>query len=739
MGMSKQLGKPLVRLLFALQQLLGKRRRELVTAFSVAVCVLVLRSFGLLQSLEWGALDQFFQLRPSGACDERITIVAIDEASLREIDNWPIPDGKLARLLQQLTVYQPRAIGLDIYRDLPVEPGHQDLVSTYNTIPNLIGIELLSSKANARVLPPNELRQHNRVGFNNLVTDADGKIRRSLLYWHVNNQAHESFALKLALLYLKSYNITPKKAKSNPEYLELGEAVFERFQPNDGGYIGADNRGYQILSNFPKPECKNACVDECGFRKVSMSNVLANRVQKSWFKDKIVLIGYTAPSIQDFVLTPYSSGLIGPAKSIAGIELQAYFISELISAALGEGTLLKVWSNPVEWLWIFTWAYVGTAPVWRLQSSSRSLLGIISIIIFVFVLTTSAYLAFLFGWWIPIVPPFLTLNGSAVAITYQIAYRQEELKRSKEFLDQVINTIADPIFVKNEKHQWIVLNEAYCQLIGYPKNTLLEKSDYDFFPKHQADIFHASDELVFQTQQPLEKEEEFTDACGKTHIIATKRSLHKDAAGNFFLVGVIRDITERKVMEEKLKRTAAELFRSNNELKLKENHLRYLAYHDTLTGLPNRKFFVEQLQESLQWAESNNLLVGLLFIDLDGFKQVNDSFGHEIGDRLLVTVAKRLNNCLRGSDTVARLGGDEFTVILRAIPYINIAAKVAEKILETITEPILLEEHTINISASIGISIYPCNSRDSETLTQQADNAMYRAKRLGKNRYEFAE
>lgn len=203
-------------------------------------------------------------------------------------------------------------------------------------------------------------------------------------------------------------------------------------------------------------------------------------------------------------------------------------------------------------------------------------------------------------------------------------------------------------------------------------------------------------------------------------------------------MGVIHDITERKLMEEKLKRKAAQLYKSNNELKRKEDHLRYLAYHDPLTGLSNRKFFNEKLQESLAWAQNNNLLLGLLFIDLDGFKRVNDTLGHEIGDRLLVTVSQRLSNCLRGSDTVSRLGGDEFTVILRAIPQVQVASKVAEKILSTIKEPIVLDGYTTNVSASIGISIYPINSNDSETLIKQADSAMYRAKHLGKNRYEFA-
>ncbi|ODG99037.1 diguanylate cyclase [Nostoc sp. KVJ20] len=734
--MNQQLGKRFVKLIFELKQSLSRGHRELITAASVAVCVLLLRSIGLLQSLELAALDQFFHLRPNEPPEERITIVVIDEAYLDEVGSWPIPDAKIALLLQKLNVHKPRAIGLDIYRNLPVEPGNKELRNAYKSMPNLVGIELLANDKNKSigVLPPPGLSRH-QVGFNNVLYDPDGKIRRSLLYWHINNKVHESFALKLALLYLESEDITPSKAKSNPEYLQLGKAAFTRFEANDGAYVGANARGYQILTNFPKPECQSSSGEFCSFRQVSMKDVLADKVQENLIKDRIILIGSTAPSLQDFVFIPYSSSLMGTAKPVPGIQLQAYFISELISAAVDGRPLLKVWTDLVEYLWIFVWSYLGAVTTWRMQHATRSLL---SILVSCFVFTLSAYVAFLYGWWLPLIPSLFCFGSSAIWMISHIAHMQEEWKRSKEFLHHVINTIPDPIFVKNEQHQWIVLNEAYCRFIGYPKKLLIEKSDYDFFSKQEADVFRQQDDLVFRTQQPQEHEEEFTNADGKTHQIATKRSLHKDSAGNFFLVGVIRDITQRKLMEEQLKRTAAELFRSNNELKLKEDHLRYLAYHDPLTGLSNRKFFAEQLYESLHWAQHNNLLLGLLFIDLDGFKQVNDTLGHETGDRLLMTIAGRLSNSLRASDTVSRLGGDEFTVILRAIPNVQIAAKVAEKILSSITKPIVLDGYTIRVSASIGISVYPYNSQDSETLMKQADAAMYRAKRLGKNRYEFA-
>ncbi|MEH1892429.1 MAG: CHASE2 domain-containing protein [Nostoc sp.] len=734
--MNQQLGKHCVKLIFGLKQSLRRGHRELITAASVAVCVLLLHSIGLLQSLELAGLDQFFSLRPNEPPEDRITIVVIDEADLDEVGSWPIPDTNIAQLLQKLNVHKPRAIGLDIYRNLPVEHGNQELRNAYKSMPNLIGIELLANdkNKNVTVLPPPGLNQ-NQVGFNNVLYDSDVKVRRSLLYWHVDNQVHESFALKLAKLYLKSENITPTKAESNPEYLQLGKAVFTRFQANDGGYVGADAGGYQILTNFPKPKYQSSSGEFYSFRQVSMRDVLADKVEDNLIKDRIILIGSTAPSLQDFVLIPYSSSLMGTAEPVPGIQLQAYFISELISAALQGRPLLKVWPDLVENLWIFIWSYLGAVTTWRIRHATRSL---ISILISCFVLTLSAYVAFLYGWWIPIIPSLFSFGSSAIWITSHIAHMQEEWKRSKEFLYHVINTIPDPIFVKNQQHQWIVLNEAYCRFIGYPNKLLIEKSDYDFLPKHEADVFREQDDLVFQTQQPQEHEEEFTNADGQTHQIATKRSLHKDAAGNLFLVGVIRDITQRKLTEQHLKCTAAELSRSNNEFKLKEDHLRYLANHDPLTGLSNRKFFTEQLYESLHGAQHDNLLLGVLFIDLDGFKQVNDTLGHETGDRLLMTIAGRLSNSLRASDTVSRLGGDEFTVILRAIPNVQIAAKVAEKILSSIIKPIVVDGDVIRISASIGISVYPYNSQDSETLMKQADAAMYRAKRLGKNRYEFA-
>ncbi|MFN6535508.1 MAG: CHASE2 domain-containing protein [Nostoc sp. EkiNYC01] len=399
---------------------------NIIISSSVAVCVLFLRSIGLLQSLELAALDQFFRLRPNESPEERITIVVIDDSYLDQVGSWPIPDRNIAELLEKLNVHKPRAIGLDIYRNLPVEPGNEELRNVYKSMPNLIGIELLANEKNKNltVLPPLGLNK-NQVGFNNVLYDPDGKVRRSLLYWHVEDKVHESFALKLALLYLKSEGITPTQAKSNPEYLQLGKAVFTRFEVNDGAYVGADARGYQILSNFSKPKSQNLSGEFSPFRQVSMSDVLADKVQENLIKDRVILIGSTAPSLQDFVFIPYSSGLMGTAKPVAGIQLQAYFISEFISAALQERPLLKTWSELLEYLWIFAFSLMGFIGSWLLHYR----LNLINIVFFTFSLIGVCYLSFLGGWWLPFFPPLLSFILSVFFNIIEHIYQLDKVEK----------------------------------------------------------------------------------------------------------------------------------------------------------------------------------------------------------------------------------------------------------------------------------------------------------------------
>jgi diguanylate cyclase (GGDEF)-like protein len=163
----------------------------------------------------------------------------------------------------------------------------------------------------------------------------------------------------------------------------------------------------------------------------------------------------------------------------------------------------------------------------------------------------------------------------------------------------------------------------------------------------------------------------------------------------------------------------------------------YLAYHDGLTALPNRSLFNKLLGQAIRHAQRDSTQLAVAFIDLDRFKQINDTLGHEAGDALLKEVAKRLKACLRDSDTVARLGGDEFVVLLTDLQQERHTATVAQKIIATIAQPFMLLGHEFRVTASVGISTYPAHGLDEQTLTKNADIAMYQAKEDGKNTFQF--
>lgn len=174
-----------------------------------------------------------------------------------------------------------------------------------------------------------------------------------------------------------------------------------------------------------------------------------------------------------------------------------------------------------------------------------------------------------------------------------------------------------------------------------------------------------------------------------------------------------------------------------SERKRSENQLLQLAHYDQVTSLPNRVLFSDRFQQVLRNAQRQNQPVTLMYLDLDHFKEVNDTLGHDVGDVLLKAVAARLMKCVRAEDTVARMGGDEFTVILNNLNHQAITERIAQNILDKLTEPFDLNGEVVHISASIGISVYPENGTEEDVLLKNADHAMYYAKQHGRNCYHY--
>ena len=296
---------------------------------------------------------------------------------------------------------------------------------------------------------------------------------------------------------------------------------------------------------------------------------------------------------------------------------------------------------------------------------------------------------------------------------------EEEIRKTQTFLSSIVDNLPSMVSVKDAKElRFMRLNKAGEAMTGFSEQELLGKNDYDLFPKEQADFFVAKDretldtgKLVFVEEEPIRTKD------GAERILQTKKLPVFDGIGNIqYVLGISEDITERKKAEERLA---------------------YLAQYDSLTGLPNRSLFRDRLTQAMVRAKRNDRILALMFLDLDHFKEINDSLGHSTGDEVLQAVAGRLRASLRLVDTIARLGGDEFTIILENIARPDDVTMVAQKIWSAFSDPLVIQGREIFVTASIGITLYPRDVEDIDALLQTADIAMYHAKEEGRNTYEF--
>jgi len=386
------------------------------TSLSMTGLMVGIRHLGGLQSFEMVAYDQMVRLRSDLPADPRLLIVAITEADIQSQQRWPLTDKTLATVLQTLQRSHPRVIGLDLYRDLPQEPGHADLMEQLQQ-PNLIVITKLPDEEEIGVPPPPGVPE-DRVGFNDIISDPDGVVRRSLLFADTEDATAYSFGLRVALAYLRAEGITPVAGRQDPTHLQLGQVEFSPLNSTSGAYEAIDAQGYQILLNY---RARRHLA-----RQVTLTQVLQGQVDPDWVRDKVVLVGTTARSARDVFLTPYSPAEMQTPK-MSGVVIHGQMISQILSGVLDGQPLFWCWSDGLEVLWIAGWAAIAGGIAWTI----RHPLGLaISLAIALSALLGSGYALFLHQGWVPLVAPLLAqLLTAAGIVSYrgQQAYRQQQM------------------------------------------------------------------------------------------------------------------------------------------------------------------------------------------------------------------------------------------------------------------------------------------------------------------------
>ena len=325
----------------------------------------------------------------------------------------------------------------------------------------------------------------------------------------------------------------------------------------------------------------------------------------------------------------------------------------------------------------------------------------------------------LINWGLLVVPLVLMSGLLMYELLRKIKKVNHRLKDSYRFLSDLFEATPDPMMIVDETGLITEVNQEACNLFGSTRKDLKGRSVESLMPqrfrkqhiKTRKDSFNVTEARMLNSTLELY-------ALGKDNeeipveisLSYTMRDDKKNA------IVTLRDITEKKRIEENIK---------------------YLAQYDQLTNLPNRALFDDRLKHTIDRAQRNKTKIGLMFIDLDGFKNINDSLGHQAGDELLIIIAERLSSVVRSEDTVARFGGDEFVIILEDLKHSDYAAIVAKKILKVVSDDIYLSSQEVRVGASIGISIFPDNGNDAINLINKADISMYQAKKHGKNCYKF--
>lgn len=471
-----------------------------IIALATAGLTLTVQYAGLFQTLEWAVYDRLFSLRPTEPTDDRLLIVTIDEVDIENAGQWPLADADLARLVRALQEYHPAVIGLDLYRNLPIEPGHAEWETLLKSIPHIICVE---KRIGRQVSPPPALKDSDRLALTDLLVDADGKVRRALLSHPLPDETLRlGLGAKLALTYLETQGIALEELDPVQKRYGLGKSTFVPFDGNDGGYVRTNSGGYQILLNYRG--------HLPAFRTVSLTQVLKKTINPDWVRDRIVLVGSIAPSLNDFFYTPLSSRLAKTPQAVPGIVIHANIASQLLGAALDGRSSIRTLPEPLEWLWIVLWSSMGAIVPWKwLTTGNQKPLAYRGWVIVLCgflgssLLCLSSYGAFLVNLWVPMISPLVASMASATVVTIShlrklqqereaLKYKQFQLESDR--LRAEAASQAQSQFLANMSHE---LRTPLNAILGF---THIMSRDPDLKGAHQEylEIIHRSSEYLLE-------------------------------------------------------------------------------------------------------------------------------------------------------------------------------------------------------------------------------------------------
>jgi len=293
------------------------------------------------------------------------------------------------------------------------------------------------------------------------------------------------------------------------------------------------------------------------------------------------------------------------------------------------------------------------------------------------------------------------------------------ISEHEQSFHKILDLIPIPLFVKDIQGKYLTCNKAYEKISGKNRHEMIGKTTYDLWPQAQADIFFSKDQDLFDNPGQQKYEADISESFGKKCIVQFDKVTFKNESGKIIgLLGAIFDITDRKLMEEKLI---------------------FLGNHDPLTELPNRRQLIHDYEHESKRANRYDRKLALFYLDLNKFKKINDNLGHEVGDALLQFVAERIKSKLRENEVVYRVGGDEFCILVPEFSSKKQLKVLAERVITSISDIDHFGGMNISIGCSIGIAIFPDNGKTLSDMTASADKAMFTAKESSEFDFYFVE